>query len=429
MCHCNVTVHFILFGLYCEKTKRIKKMEVLWLYKNKELDNGVLGNINWYAYHRLFFETMAFYSIVTLLLRAKGLSFTQIMLLSSIENILTTAFELPTGVVADKFGRKVSVMSGIFFFGLFIVSYMIFSSFTALVCAAVVCALSATMISGAKSAMIYDYLKYKELEDIYIDFNGKVSSKVMVVKSFVVIASTYLFGINNNLPLALSLVSCAVALMCLSKFVESPIVRGEDTDAEENKGMFGFIKSIKLNGTLRSLIAIRIVVIVVISNAFYLTELMLSDMGVEVSKIGLIMFCYTLMSALGSRSASKVSDKLGDRVFYIMFIVFGVNLILSSINNIIIVVASIGVLRFFNSAMSPIFGSVANKNIDSEERATILSVVSLFLSFGMAVTDPIIGVVADTYSLPVVYRVLGVLCIVSSMIAYRFYKKRISFKE
>lgn len=401
-------------------------MEVLRLYKNKKLDNDVLKNINWYAYYRLFFETMAFYSIVTLLLRAKGLSFTQIMLLSSIENILTTAFELPTGIVADKFGRKVSVMSGVFFFGLFVGSYMIFSSFVTLVLAAVLFALSSTMISGASSALIYDYLKHEKVEDIYVDFNGKVSSKVMIVKSGVVVVSTYLFEINNNIPLILSLVSCSMALLFLSKFVESPMIEVEVNEAEEKKGMFGFVKSIKLNKTLRSLIIIRVVVIVVISNAFYLTQLMLSDMGMDVSNIGLVMFCYTLISAYGSRSASKVGDKFGDKIFYIMFILFGVSLLLSSLNNLVIVVVSIGVLRFVNATMLPIFSSVANKNIDSQERATMLSVVSLFLSFGMAITDPIIGVVADTYSLSMVYRILGVICIVSSVVAYRFYKKRIN---
>ncbi len=67
--------------------------------------------------------------IIVLFMIHKGLSFTEIMLLQSVCALSVFFFEVPTGALADKLSRKVSLCLGAVFYALGLFIYIIGHSF------------------------------------------------------------------------------------------------------------------------------------------------------------------------------------------------------------------------------------------------------------------------------------------------------------
>ena len=68
-----------------------------------------------------------FEPFIILLFREDGLSFLQIGLLYSIRDIATNILEIPSGIYADAFGRRKSML---FSFSAYIVSFIVFYLFS-----------------------------------------------------------------------------------------------------------------------------------------------------------------------------------------------------------------------------------------------------------------------------------------------------------
>src|SRR3989338_5032267 len=84
----------------------------------------------WILYLSYIFLSISFYGpILILFLQSKGLSFQDIGFLSVA--IYTTSFllEYPTGIFADKYGRKLSLLISIFLSFISILIYILFVSY------------------------------------------------------------------------------------------------------------------------------------------------------------------------------------------------------------------------------------------------------------------------------------------------------------
>lgn len=82
-------------------------------------------------------------------------------------------FEIPTGVVADYFGRKISVLIGVFFLAAASLIYFFSSGLIGFIAAESVCAVGACFISGALDAWVKDSL----------DLNGSTAEQAWYVFS------------------------------------------------------------------------------------------------------------------------------------------------------------------------------------------------------------------------------------------------------
>jgi fucose permease len=92
------------------------------------------------------------------------ISFTQIMLLQSFFVFSMFALEVPTGVVADKFGRKASLALGALVIVAGTIIYSSYPSFYVFMLGEFLWALGRALISGAEEAIVYDSLKHLKEE-------------------------------------------------------------------------------------------------------------------------------------------------------------------------------------------------------------------------------------------------------------------------
>jgi len=100
------------------------------------------------------------------------ISFLQIGLLFSVREISTAFLEIPTGIFADCFGRKNSM---IFSFLSYIASFIIFyffPVFSIYIIAMIFFAFGEAFRTGTHKAMILEYLKIKKIEHLKVEYYG-----------------------------------------------------------------------------------------------------------------------------------------------------------------------------------------------------------------------------------------------------------------
>ena len=123
-------------------------------------DMALEGNV-WKSYvYRFLMNFQLWWPIwVIYLQRSRGLSLTQITLLDTPFFLLIVLFEVPTGAIADRFGRRVSLMIGSTLFAVAIFVFGIADNYPVILVSYTAWGLAQTFQSGADAAILYDSLK------------------------------------------------------------------------------------------------------------------------------------------------------------------------------------------------------------------------------------------------------------------------------
>ncbi len=107
-----------------------------------------------------------------------NLSLFQIGVLTTALAVSSFICEIPTGAIADIFGRKFSTLLGYFLVGIIQIAMFFFTNFWSLLVLFTLWGVSGTFISGARDAWIADNLKFKGraelIKEYYIKYHGFV---------------------------------------------------------------------------------------------------------------------------------------------------------------------------------------------------------------------------------------------------------------
>ena len=87
------------------------------------------------------------------------ISFAQVMLLQAIFTASVFVLEVPTGAIADRFGRKTSLIFGAVALAIGVAVYSIYPNFWVFAIGEVIWACGFALVSGADQALVYDSLK------------------------------------------------------------------------------------------------------------------------------------------------------------------------------------------------------------------------------------------------------------------------------
>ena len=121
-----------------------------------------------------FLKNLRFFDpFLILFFREVGLSFLEIGVLFSIREIATTLLEVPTGILADTYGRRRAMLAA---FSAYLAAFAVFylvPRFWALALAMVLFAFGETFRSGTHKAMILDHLRLRGVEDRRVAYYGR----------------------------------------------------------------------------------------------------------------------------------------------------------------------------------------------------------------------------------------------------------------
>ena len=376
-----------------------------------------------FMYSISFFQGMVFYSsIATLYRQAAGISIFQITMIESISLVLSFAFEIPWGVLADRIGyKRTMIVCNILFF----ISKIIFwksQNFADFLLERVILAIVVSGISGVDTSILYLSCSEDDSQRAFGIYGGLGTAGLLSA------AAIYTVFIKEDYRVAgfLTVISYGIAAILSFGLKEVKAVR------KDERMSFGhsltILKETLFNRSLLVLITgVALLYEVNQTITVFFNQLQYKKAGMSAELISGVYILMTL-SGLVSVFSASLTKKLKPRFFGAMlFIVCSFScLMLAFTENPFISVFGVLMVQICSSLMSPLGAELQNKAITTADRATALSMIALIMDLLAVFTNLIFGKLAE-FDLSAAMCFGGFLCLLGVCL-YLSSLKRIDYK-
>lgn len=346
--------------------------------------------------------------IIVLFLQANGLSLTQIMVLQSIYSIISVMLEIPSGYFADLHGRRntliIATVSGL----IAIIGFSLGHTFVHFLIAEIFFALSLSFSSGTLSALVYDTLKDLNKEDQYKKTWGSIKFYGMVALAVSGILGGLMAGIDLRYTLYASIPFFA-AMIPLTLSLNEPKRHKIIVKSGYLIKLFKILKDALVNNKkLRWIIIYSAIIFAFNQSTLWLYQPYFKISGLDVVYFGIVFASFQLIAAFSSKYAYIIEMKLGQKysLGMLIFLLGGSFLFMG--NFVFLFSFSFAFIQqFVRGFRAVVVSDFINRYTESSVRATILSAESFISRLAYAMVLPIIGWVADVYSIQQALIIMG----------------------
>ena len=361
-------------------------------------------NISLYPLYSFFLGMLIIGPVLTPYLLLKGLDYVQIMVLQSISAATVVFFEVPTGMVADRVSRRLSlVLAGAGMSG-GLVLYILGQTFFWLALAEFVFALGLTCRSGAAAALLYESLKKLGRQAEFARIDGRANSYVFVGQAAGTLLSSVLYTYDPDLPFWVGVASAAVAAGLA--FFFSP-TGDASTPVRYRTHVFDSVRQIYRSKALLWIGALAALMGVAARTGFWLYEPYFTAVDIDVVFFGGIFFVYNLVAA----GAAKYLTRSGGgerRTLLGLGLLLGLSFLLPALFFSRLSVAFIGLQQIVRGLYKPTLGAYINVQVTEDRyRATVLSLAGLATSLCFALFSPLVGFSLDRWGAVPTYACMG----------------------
>jgi len=335
-----------------------------------------------------------------LFLASRGLSLFEIGIMESIFHITSFTMEIPTGMIADLYGRKFSRLLGRLATVLaFLI--MLFSHSTILFALSfIIQALGYNLESGAGEALIYDSMKEIGEEENYIKVKGKTEVFFQIASVFSLLLGGYLGTLDYRYVYITAIIFSSIAFFEALTFKEPTIgkVKHLDSPISTFKNQLKeSLDALKMDKRIIFLIIAAEIFATFVTTEFFYIQNLLKSQGQSEFQIGLLLSSSSLAAALVAVHTYKLEVRFKFKKLLIILSASGITAFWGMTTPLI--VPSFILITVVESIMFIVMGNYINKLIKSEQRATLLSLQSMAFSLFMIVIFPIVGGLGDYFGL------------------------------
>ena len=343
----------------------------------------------------------------------------QLILVGTTLELACFIFEIPTGIVADVYSRKLSIVIGGVLTGVGFILEGSISSFIFVLVAQIVWGLGSTFISGSLEAWIAEEEKNKDLDEIYIK-----GAQAGQIGSFIgIVLSTVIANFSVRLPIIVSGVLFIILALFLWLYMpENNFKPSAPGDLNTFKKMVYTFKSGLKFVKSKSIIMILLAVTLFyglssegydrLSNAHFLQDTTLPKLGnlSSVTWFGIfgilgMILSFIVMHFMAKNLKNEDNRKNGKLLLCINILYISSMLIFALTRNFSLMLIAYLATNTFRIINEPIFSAWLNGHIDDNSRATVLSINGQMNSLGQILGGPIIGIIATNISVSI-----GIVC-------------------
>lgn len=357
-------------------------------------------NLFLYFLYNFLFGLYPIVPIMSLFFLAKNLTFGQIGIIFAVFSVSGFIFEIPTGYFGDKFGKKISVITGLIILTLTTFIWTRLTNTLGFSIFAGVWMLGFAFISGSFEAYIYDYLKSKKIESIYDKVLGASNSITYFAGALGSILGAYLFSLNISFPyylLGILFLICAILVLIMS-----PDVAINDDDFKEQLSVISGLKHV-----LKTPQILWITLFVSLLYGFFsyfrgsVDKPYILDLNIfTVEWLGVfVAISMVVQSGLMSQFA-KIKSKLNESgLITLVWLMYAVGLAGMSFLNGYFALVAVTIFYSTDSMYDALINSFSQKHIPSSIRATTLSSIKVYQNVGSALLGLAGGVLFDLFSI------------------------------
>lgn len=365
---------------------------------------GFLKNLRFFEPYLLFYLTII-----------SGLTLFEVGILYAIREIIMYIFEIPSGVIADRYGKKTELVICFLFYIASFLLFFIATDYYIFILAMTLFGLGEAFRSGTHKAMIMQYLDVNDLNLPKSKIYGQTRS-MSLIGSMTMSLISIVFIIWLPEVRWLFIVSIVPYLLDLLLIVSYPKYLNHRQDhsfklkafLKENvialKYAFSkkrvrhlLVEASMYQAGFKSIKDYIQPIIITLTTGIILFSSFSLDENLKIY-IGLIYAVIYLVSSIASRNAHKVVEHFDNsKTINAMWFFSALIMLLLSFNldNIFVIFFVFLIFYVFMNIRRPLIVELVGEATDKGKRASILSVESQLTSLLIAIFAPILGAIAD----------------------------------
>lgn len=330
--------------------------------------------------------------IVALFYNENGLNEFDIYLLQAVYSISVAVMEIPSGYMADIFGRKKTMILGAVLGTCGFAAYSVSYDFTGFLIAEIVLGLGGSFISGSDSALLYDSLAARNKQHHYLQFEGRVTSLGNFAETVAAICGGGIAALLSyrSVYLAQTFIA-ALAIPATLYLLEPP--RSIKIDRPGlNHILHVCRRALYIEKNLSSTIFLSAITGVATLCMAWTAQIYFISINFSEIEITPLWVTLNLTVALVAAYAASVVKALGQRYALLLIIIY-IPLAYVTLGLLPVTYAIISLYLFYavRGYATPVLKDLINQNCCSSIRATVLSIRNLIIRLGFALLGPAIG--------------------------------------
>jgi len=369
-----------------------------------------------------FFFSLATVTYGVYAVRHGHLEAYELLLIGTAMELAIFITEVPTGIIADRYTRKGSILIGLFVMSASIAIVGLSPTFTGIGLGMFSWGIGYSFISGAQEAWLSDEVGETKANKAFI----KAAQWQMTGGVFSIIPSIILAGINPHLPFITAAVFYALLMVFLSVHMHEKGFIRSGNNVKRSLSIFpdGFWSRLKGNNLMLIGIVTSICIAVTMETSMrFMPHVMLNLQNMpsipfmnyitfgtssnaessELGWFGIIEGGGYLSALLGTFCVGKLvnTERLTSisRALTLLTLLASLSaLLFGTANGFLVALFSYWLLIAVEESMYPIRIAFVNRGVQSSERATLISIINQATSFGEMSTGPIMAIVSVSKS-------------------------------
>ena len=338
--------------------------------------------------------------IIVLFYEEHKLGLQDVFILKSVYSVAAVALEVPSGYLADVWGRKRCIVAGcVLFFGGYL-CYSLTSTFAAFLVAEILLGIGQTMINGADSALLYDTTVHHGRENLYLRYEGRITMIGNFAEAVAGIFGGLLAVYSLRYPFYAQAVVAFVGIPAAMALREYAPANKVQSPWEEILRILKY--SLVTNKKLCCNIMYSGIIGAATLTMAWFVQPVLMQLETPTEWYGIIWTVLNLIVGVAALYSDRVEQLFGMNKMNILILsVIAGGYVALAYN---LTYAGLGILLLFyifRGFATPILKGYINQMTFSEMRATVLSIRNFVIRLMFAAIAPFIGWLNDMYSLQV----------------------------
>ena len=338
--------------------------------------------------------------IIVLFYEEHKLGLQDVFILKSVYSVAAVALEVPSGYLADVWGRKRCIVAGcVLFFGGYL-CYSLTSTFAAFLVAEILLGIGQTMINGADSALLYDTSVHHGRENLYLRYEGRITMIGNFAEAVAGIFGGLLAVYSLRYPFYAQAVVAFVGIPAAMALREYAPANKVQSPWEEILRILKY--SLVTNKKLCCNIMYSGIIGAATLTMAWFVQPVLMQLETPTEWYGIIWTVLNLTVGVAALYSDRVEQLFGmNKMNILILTVIAGGYVALAYN---LTYAGLGILLLFyifRGFATPILKGYINQMTFSEMRATVLSIRNFVIRLMFAAIAPFIGWLNDMYSLQV----------------------------
>jgi len=299
-------------------------------------------------------------------------------------------FQIPTGLIGDKYGRKtvlfigeVTYVAGIFLFGLSSEFWTFFAS-------NIIWALGVCFIVSGDTPFLYDTLVELKREKHFITIMARCSAIMYAMNAVACVVGGLIVDATEKLNLTLLIAACIGLLGSFTVvLLKEPVVDRSKIGSYRSQLKVG-VKLVFGSAAILVLVFYQVLIeIAVYVMTVFRPIYMNIDLNLDYLQIGLFYGSFSIVNGLVLTQAGRIETRLGEKLSLVVLFVS----VLASFVLVFLIVSPVAIVAQYvmyavSGLLYPITNGYINKRVlSSQHRSTVIAIATFLFTLLLAVVE------------------------------------------